>query len=91
MKMRLATTWSAALIVALPWMSPGGASPGSTEGTTQQPPASPDEVLKVRPGSLPAVEIHPARPPEPLVAPGPAPDVEVLLTSAVQGYYQPCG
>jgi hypothetical protein len=78
-------------MLALAWISSGGASPGGTGATTEQPPQKADEVLKLRPGSLPAVEIHPARPPEPLVAPGPAPDVEILLTSAVQGFYQPCG
>jgi hypothetical protein len=50
-----------------------------------------DEQLKVRPGQVPAVELLPALPPEPLVPPGPSPDLEILFSSQVQGYYQPCG
>ena len=41
----------------------------------------------------PTVSILPSgtKPPEPLVNPGPEPDVEILFTSEVRGYYQPCG
>lgn len=55
------------------------------------PQAGPEGQLKIRPGQVPAVEILPATPPEPLIPPGPAPDLEILFTSQVQGYYQPCG
>ena len=30
-------------------------------------------------------------PPGPLLEPGPVPDLEILFSSDVQGYYQPCG
>jgi len=90
MNTRLGTIRGAALSLALAWISGVNPTPGGTGGSTAPRPAN-DEVIKVRPGTVPAVEIHPAGPPEPLVAPGPAPDLEVLLTSAVQGYYQPCG
>jgi hypothetical protein len=53
--------------------------------------AKKEEQLKVRPGQVPSVEIIPAVPPEPLLPPGPPPDLEILFTSQVQGFYQPCG
>jgi len=56
----------------------------------QQPPPK-DGTLKVRPGQVPAIEILPAQPPEPVVPPGPEPDVEILFSSEVKGFYQPCG
>jgi len=90
MNTRLGPLRGAALILALVWVSWGSSTPAGTTGSATQRAAN-DEVIKVRPGTVPAVEIHPATPPEPLVAPGPAPDLEILLTSVVQGYYQPCG
>jgi hypothetical protein len=91
MKTRLGPIGGVALSLALVWISGGVATSGSSDDKTPQGGTKQDEVIKVRPGSVPAVEILPARPPEPLVAPGPTPDLEILLTSAVQGYYQPCG
>jgi len=90
MNTRLGPLRGAALILALVWLSGGSTAPSGTGGSARQGAAN-DEVIKVRPGTVPAVEIHAAAPPEPLVAPGPAPDLEILLTSVVQGYYQPCG
>lgn len=92
MKIRLGSIRGLALTVALAlgWLS-GVAATGGDTGPAKPKGASLDEVIKVRPGTVPAVEILPAGPPEPLVAPGPPPDLEILLTSAVQGYYQPCG
>ena len=40
---------------------------------------------------LPSIEIVPSQPPPPLVMPGPEPDLEILFSSNVQGFYQPCG
>ena len=39
----------------------------------------------------PAVRILPPQPVQPLVAAGPEPDLEILFTSEVMGFYQPCG
>jgi hypothetical protein len=39
----------------------------------------------------PAIQLRGQGPPVPLVAPGPAPDVEILFSSEVLGYYEPCG
>ena len=40
---------------------------------------------------IPSVRILPAQPPEPLVTLGPVPDLEILFSSEVRGFYQPCG
>ena len=37
------------------------------------------------------IQNRPTVPPPPLVAGGPAPDIELLYSSEVRGYYQPCG
>ena len=41
--------------------------------------------------NLHPIRILPPQPPEPLVRAGPEPDLEVLFTSEVRGFYQPCG
>ena len=40
---------------------------------------------------VPSVRIIPATPPLPLVRPGPVPDLEILFSCDVRGFYQPCG
>lgn len=37
------------------------------------------------------IRILPPQPPEPLIKGGPEPDLEILFTSDVRGFYQPCG
>ena len=39
----------------------------------------------------PVIQMVPGGREVPLVAPGPAPDVEILFSSEVLGYYEPCG
>lgn len=42
-------------------------------------------------GQSSPIRILPPQPPEPLVRGGPEPDLEMLFTSEVHGFYQPCG
>ena len=39
----------------------------------------------------PGVQILPVQRAQPLVAAGPEPDLEILFTCEVMGFYQPCG
>ena len=46
---------------------------------------------QTRPEDLKPIRILPPQPREPLVRAGPEPDLEILFTSEVRGFYQPCG
>jgi len=67
----------------LPWALAAAAilALPTPQSTAQQP----------RPKDLVPVRILPPQPEQPLVMAGPEPDLEVLFTSEVLGYYQPCG
>ncbi len=54
-------------------------------GGAQQEPA--ELIFEAKP----TIQNRPTVPPPPLVAGGPAPDIELLYSSEVRGYYQPCG
>ncbi len=54
-------------------------------GGTQQEPA------ELTFEAEPTIQNRPTVPPPPLVAGGPAPDIDLLYSSEVRGYYQPCG